>query len=117
MKLISWNCRGLRKFAAVIALLELQMRLKPDILFLSETHLNRARAENLRRRLCFDHMIVAESDGRSGGLLLLWKKDVKISLRFKGRNFIDVNVEHGLDYVWRFTGLYGEPRWQDKHLT
>lgn len=45
MKIISWNCRGLGKSSAVRALLELQGRLKPDVLFQSETHLSKARAE------------------------------------------------------------------------
>ena len=27
-----------------------------------------------------------------------------------------MNVGTGQDNVWRFTGMYGEPRWQDKHL-
>jgi hypothetical protein len=42
---------------------------------------------------------------------------VQIYLRFKTANFIDVDVGVGQENVWRFTDLYGEPRWQDKHLT
>jgi hypothetical protein len=40
-----------------------------------------------------DFKEVVRSDGRNGGLLLLWKKEVKMSLRFKMKNSIDVNME------------------------
>jgi hypothetical protein len=64
-----------------------------------------------------DHKIVVASDGRSGGLLLLWKKEVVVGLRYKMENFIDVTIGSGLENIWRFTGLYGEPKWQDKYKT
>lgn len=64
-----------------------------------------------------DHKEVVRSDGRSGGLLLLWKKDINISLRFKSDKFIDVLVDSGTDDVWRFTSMYGEPNWVNKEQT
>jgi exonuclease III len=70
MNIIGWNCRGMRKASVVHALLELQERLKPDVLFLSEAHLSKVKAERLKIRLKFDNMLVSESDGRSGGLVL-----------------------------------------------
>jgi hypothetical protein len=49
----------------------LQAPVKPDVLFLSEAHLCKAREESLGRRLVFDKVLVFESDGRSGGLVML----------------------------------------------
>jgi hypothetical protein len=46
--------------------------------FLSETHLDDYPAECLRRRLKMDLKIVNPSDGTSGGVILLWKKEIKI---------------------------------------
>ena len=40
-----------------------------------------------------------------------------VSLRYKMSNYIDVFVGSNQSNVWRFTGLYGEPNWQDKHKT
>lgn len=40
-----------------------------------------------------------------------------VSLRYKTENFIDVSIGNEHEAVWRFTGMYGEPRWQNKHLT
>jgi hypothetical protein len=46
--------------------------MKPDVFFLSETHLDKARAGNLMRKLGYDLLSIHESDGQSGGLLMLW---------------------------------------------
>jgi exonuclease III len=80
MKLIAWNCRGLSSSRAVRALLDVQGCLKPDVVFLSETHLDNAKADKVRRRAGFDHKAVFESEGTSGGLLLMWKEEVKIQV-------------------------------------
>src|SRR5437763_560766 len=64
-----------------------------------------------------DFKEVVRSDGRKGGLLLLWKKEVALSLRYKTKNFIDVFIGSGQENCWCFTGFYGEPRWADKHLS
>ena len=71
MKILSLNGRGLKKATTVRALLKLVKRCGPDIVFLSETHLDEWPAEILRRKLEMDFKEVVCSDGRSGGLLLL----------------------------------------------
>lgn len=69
----------------------------------------------MRRRAGFDQMIVHESDGRSGGLLLLWKEEINIHRQGVTKNYIDVIIEEGVG--WRFTGIYGEPEWNQKGRT
>jgi exonuclease III len=76
MKILAWNYHGLASARVVRALLKIQKREKPDVFFLSKTHLGKEKAENLKRRLGCDHFIIYESDGRSGGLLMLWKKEI-----------------------------------------
>jgi exonuclease III len=107
MKLLAWNCRGLVSSRAVRALLEIQKREKPDVLFLCETHLGKARAEKLKSKLGCDKFIIHESDSRSGGLLMLWKKEVVIKLLNVSQYYIDVVV--GQEETWRLTGVFGEP--------
>jgi hypothetical protein len=46
------------------------------MVFQSEAHLNKAKAEKMMHRFGFHHFLVHESDGRSGGLLVMLKKDV-----------------------------------------
>lgn len=117
MKLLSWNCRGLQQAAAVRALLEVQKWCKADIIFLSETHLEEWPAECLRKRLKMDRKEVSASNGQSGGLIMYWKNETSISLRFKTNNFIDVDVGINTGSAWRLTGMYGEPKWEDKYKT
>lgn len=117
MRILSWNCRGLQQATAIRALLDVHTSRCPDMLFLSETRLDEWPAECLRRRLKMDHKEIVRSDGRSGGLALYWKKEISVSLNFKSDNFIDVFISNDPNFTWRFTGMYGEPRWEDKHLT
>ena len=76
--------------------------------FLSETHLGKVKAENLRRKLQCDHYIIHESGGRSGGLLMLWRKETSIQVQDVSEYFIDVLVNDRRE--WRLIGIYGEPR-------
>ena len=69
MKIIGWNCHGMLSPTAVRELLDLQRRTKADLIFLSESHLNICKADELHRVLNFDSMFVVESDGWAGELL------------------------------------------------
>jgi hypothetical protein len=42
---------------------------------------------------------------------------VKKELMFLAPNYIDVRVIEGLNNIWRLTGIYDEPRWEDKYMT
>ena len=57
---------------AVRELLDLQGRVKANVIFLSESHLNRVKANEIREKLVFDRFHIVESDGRSGGLVLFF---------------------------------------------
>ena len=65
---------------AVHELLDLQKRTRGDLIFLSESHLNNCKADELRRVLGFDSMFVVESDGKAGGLILFYRKLNKVEL-------------------------------------
>jgi hypothetical protein len=64
-----------------------------------------------------DFKIVNPSNGRSGGVMLLWRKELKIKQNFSAPNYIDVKITEGPNNIWRFTGLYEEPRWEDRYKT
>jgi exonuclease III len=57
-------------------ILKLQRQINQDVIFLSESRLNKAKAEKLARKLKFEGLLFHESDGRSGGLILMWKKEI-----------------------------------------
>ena len=48
---------------------------------------------------------------------MLWKKEVVIQQIFSTPKYIDVRVIEIGDKVWRLTGTYGEPHWEDKYKT
>ena len=57
------------------------------------------------------------SDGRSGGVILFWKKEVVIEQIYSAPKYIDAKVIEHPGKIWRLTGLYGEPPWEDKYKT
>jgi hypothetical protein len=64
-----------------------------------------------------DSKIINPSDGRSGGLIMLWKREISIQQVFSSPKYIDVHIDEGQGRKWRPTGIYGEPRWEDKYKT
>jgi exonuclease III len=71
MKILGWNSQGLNSSRAVLALQDILRQHKPDVVFLSETHLSRAKADKLMRKMGFQFLLIDESNGRSGGLLMM----------------------------------------------
>ena len=115
MKLISWNCRGLGNGPAIRSLLELQKEEDPDVLFLSETRMVRGRLEWLRWKMGMTNMIVKDCEGQSGGLALFWKNQVNLKLiGFVSRYHIDTEITELDGFIWQFTGIYGEPKHDEK---
>jgi hypothetical protein len=64
-----------------------------------------------------DSKIVSRSNGRSGGVILFWKKEIKVEQIFAAQNYIDVKIVENPQKIWRLTGLYGEPRWEYRYQT
>jgi hypothetical protein len=64
-----------------------------------------------------DFNIINPSNGRSGGVILLWKREVVIEQIFSAPKYIDVRVIESPGKIWRLTGIYGEPKWEDKFKT
>ena len=90
--------------------------LKRDLLFLSEAHFSDAGAEWLMRKmrkLGFQARLVDPSEGRAGGLLMMWRNGVSITDHGVTAYFIDLTIDDGRKC--RFTGFYGEPARENKH--
>jgi hypothetical protein len=62
-------------------------------------------------------MIVAASDGRSGGLILFWRNDLNVTSFEEHNNYLDIRIYENSADAWRLTGIYGEPSGVRKHLT
>ncbi|XP_042972796.1 uncharacterized protein LOC122304603 [Carya illinoinensis] len=108
MKTISWNSRGLGNPRGVRALCDLVRREVPAVLFLMETKLTSRQMERIRVRVGFECCFVVNSDGRKGGVALLWRNEIKLSIKSFSLFHIDAKIS-GTDggMEWKFTGLYG----------
>jgi hypothetical protein len=63
-----------------------------------------------------DLKIVNPSNSQSGGVLILWRREISMQQIFSAPKHIDVRIIEIPDKVWRLTSIYGEPRWENKHL-
>lgn len=117
MKILAWNCRGLGNAQAVRGLLRCQKSEQADILFLSETKLDKKRMESFKFKLGLGNLVVVASEGQGGGLAVLWRKGINIVVRDSSKNYIDMDIIEDGGYIWRFTGIYGEPKTELKHRT
>ena len=117
MKIGRWNGRGLGNGLAICSLVELQKEEDPDMLFLSETKMVRARLEWLRWKMGMTNMIVKDCEGQSGGLALFWHEACLVDILGKDARFIDALVHvHADAEQWRVTFVYGEPPVENRHL-
>ena len=117
MIIIGWNCRGLGNRRAVEVLAELVRSKAPTILFLMETKLTVQEMEPIKVELGFQSMLAVSSEGRRGGLALLWKSGVVIDTNTYSPHHIDAQVLPPSGQPWRLTGIYGYPDEQQKPET
>jgi exonuclease III len=95
MKILSWNCRGLSTPSAIPNLRNVAQGFRPDILFLSETLSKTQKMEAIRVMLKYDACLSIDVEGRSGGLSVMWKENLKCRIINSSRNFINLIVSDG----------------------
>ncbi|XP_059430102.1 uncharacterized protein LOC132163748 [Corylus avellana] len=88
MKILSWNCRGISRPAAVRGLRALIRANSPDVLFLSETKTSPSQVSSILNRLGFYLMTQVASIGSSGGLVLAWRLGVELESFLTNKNNI-----------------------------
>ena len=106
MNCIVWNVRGLGNHCAFWNLSRLLTDENPSLVFLCETKLIATQCGKLRTTLGFDGCYVRDSEGRKGGLILLWKEPMKVAIQSSSSGHIDAIISHDAR-VWRFIGFYG----------
>ena len=87
----------------------------PTVTFLAETWTDDARLDQVLRNFDFRNKWSAASGNRGGGLVLLWKEEIRITVEDSSKYCIDVLVENNAPQEWRFTGFYGEPVTAKRH--
>jgi exonuclease III len=92
MSILSWNYRGLGNPRAVRDLRQLVREKKPKMVFIMETKMHHHRLEFLKFKLGMDNLFGVDSVGKSGGLCLLWKKEVDVKIQNYSRRHINAEV-------------------------
>ncbi|MCH79466.1 endonuclease/exonuclease/phosphatase family protein, partial [Trifolium medium] len=65
--------------------------------------------ERIRVNLKFSSCLSVDVEGRSGGLSVMWKDNIKCRVLNYSRNFINLVVEEKDEGEWRLTCYYGYP--------
>ncbi|XP_024196188.1 uncharacterized protein LOC112199393 [Rosa chinensis] len=128
MNVLSLNCQGIGNPWTVKALKGLVSLNIPNLVFLSETRCTEDEMVEVRQQLgwkfCFsvDCRFVprrkTKGVSRAGGLCLLWDEDVAVEVQSSSDSHIDVVVGESSDPKrWRFTGFYGQPKVENRHLS
>lgn len=73
--------------------------------------------ENLKERIGFPNAFGVASIGKAGGLCLYWKEEVEFTLVSFSQNHICGDISHNGVRAWRFVGVYGWSREEEKHRT
>ncbi|KAL0444607.1 UNVERIFIED_CONTAM: hypothetical protein Slati_2183400 [Sesamum latifolium] len=104
-----WNCQGLGSPWTVRVLSKLIRIHNPVLVFLSETKSRKRKCDILKERHNL-FSISVDSKGKGGGLMLLWQKEVNLTMHSFSSSRIDavVCVQDGTN-GWRFTGIYRQP--------
>ncbi|KAA3485063.1 reverse transcriptase [Gossypium australe] len=79
----------------------------PDIVFLSETKININSITRVSSLCRMEGCLVVRSEGKSGGLAMMWKEGTKVSIQSYSKFHVDslVGMDEGKEL--RFTGFYG----------
>ncbi|KAL5711094.1 hypothetical protein ACHQM5_021586 [Ranunculus cassubicifolius] len=96
MKTISWNCRGLGNDLTVRHLRDLCRNEKPDILFLSETMIDKDHVNILSISNLFSNFIAISSCNNAGGLALFWLDNVRLEVISSCKHHINTLIKTGL---------------------
>ncbi|XP_065629560.1 uncharacterized protein LOC136067511 [Quercus suber] len=114
MNSLCWNCRGIGNPQSVYSLRDYVRRWTPYIIFLVETKAKQKCMEKIKFKLSFSNGLIVLSLGKSGGLALLWSKDIKLEIKSYSQHHIDATItEHESNFTWRFTGFFGH---SESHL-
>ena len=108
--MLSWRLGNLRIVQALQSIVEKEA---PSLVFLMETKITRKRQHKMKEiqnSIGFTQGLIVPSEGRSGGLALLWKPETYVSIKGYSKWDIDTEVVcRNVQGCWCFTGFYGQP--------
>ena len=80
------------------------------MVFLSKMKTGTNWIKGIQSKLEYTQGIMVPSDGRSGGLALLWKEGIDVRFKSYSNSYIDVEIhDSSAPTPWCATGFYGQP--------
>ncbi|PPR87553.1 hypothetical protein GOBAR_AA33151 [Gossypium barbadense] len=107
MKFMCWNCRGLGSPAKLWELKQLLVANNPDLIFISETKMSANDFHRVQNKCRVQNGLAVNSEGRSGGLALMWRDGMNVSVQNYSKHHIDSMVKLENNKEIRVTGFYG----------
>ncbi|KAK8299934.1 hypothetical protein V6Z12_D05G353700, partial [Gossypium hirsutum] len=101
------NCRGLGSPAKIRELKQLLVAKNPDIIFLSETKMAVNEFRRVQNNCRIQNALAVNSEGRSGGLAMMWKDGMNAAIQNYSKHHIDSLIKLEGDKTLRVTGFYG----------
>ncbi|KAI5427407.1 hypothetical protein KIW84_032721 [Lathyrus oleraceus] len=95
--------------SAIPNLRSLAQKHRLNIIFLSETLAKARKMEQIRVALNYDACLTIDVEGKSEGLAILWKNQIKCSVFNFSINFVNLMVKDERNDQWRLTCYYGYP--------
>ncbi|KAB1671577.1 hypothetical protein [Gossypium barbadense] len=107
MKFMCWNCRGLGNPAKLRELKQLFAASNPDLTFLSKTKMSANDFRRVQNKCRMQNGLAVNSEGRSGGLTLMWRDGMNVSIQNYSKHHIDSMVKLENNKIIKVTGFYG----------
>ncbi|XP_075663039.1 uncharacterized protein LOC142632542 [Castanea sativa] len=114
MSSLIWNCHGLGNPCTRNELVEIVRAKDPSVMFLAATWADEARLKDVKRKIQFENLFVSPKTNRGGGLDMLRRGSIDLSVEGFDKNHIDTILNKNKENEWRFTGFYGEPDTQKR---
>lgn len=109
MKILHWNCQGLRSPLTIPHLKDIKRSYNPDIMLLVETKNVDTVVQDLAKDLGYKNFLVILANDSSGGAAFFWNDGVGLS--FLGNPSLyntDMCVQEGTNTFW-LSYIYGNP--------
>ncbi|KAM2763440.1 hypothetical protein PS2_015047 [Malus domestica] len=107
MKIITWNCQGIKGDLTVDNLLEQNRLHTPDMVILLETK-NKSRSfAHLKMRLGMEHWFAVEPHGIGGGLCVFWRDATSVVLMKSEDFLVELKLwDEKMNCNWRLFAIY-----------
>ncbi|KAH1038067.1 hypothetical protein J1N35_039810 [Gossypium stocksii] len=113
--LVVLNYRGVGNPTTVCDLKQLLVANDPDVAFFCETKINANRFSSISRKCRMEGCLAVNTEGKSGGLVMMWKENNIVDIQMYSSNHIDVMIQIENGKPIRFKGFYGNADPNKRH--